>query len=294
MAFPVIADITASVKDTRFIKDPFFKGHSITLKNDGQPYVFGGGFSLVFKIVKDGAPWAFKVWKQEIFENEERHGLIKEYLKAVNLPYFSDFEYVLKGLLVNGDHIPTLRMPWMDGSLLKYYINQHIGSPDILNSLAENFLKMTRSLHEHLISHGDLKNDNIFVCPNGNIKLIDYDSICVPKIVDRTIICAGTEGYQYPFRGFLGDLASLKADHFSELIIYLSIKAVAENALLWDKYEVMTADYRLLFKKADFSRFRESKIRQDLMALSKEIQELVKKMESYIYPHLNLLPIGIY
>lgn len=292
MAFPVIADITASVKDTRFIRDPFFKNYPITLKNDGQPYVFGGGFSLVFKIQKDAESWAFKVWKQEVFENEERHGLIKEYLTTVNLPYFSDFEYVPKGLLVNGQFIPTLRMPWMEGSLLKHYINLHIDSPDILNALAADFLDMTRALHEHSISHGDLKNDNIFVSEDGHIKLIDYDSICVPKIVNRANICAGTEGYQYPFRGYLGDLASLKADHFSELIIYLSIKAVAEHPLLWHKYDVMTADYRLLFKKSDFSGFRDSQIWQDLINLSPEIQELVAKMESFIYPHLNLLPIG--
>lgn len=293
MAFPNVTDIIFSAQDSRFIKDPFFAGSSITLNNDGKPYMFAGGFSQVFQILKGETKWAFKVWKHDFHEQEGRYRIIQGYLDRVRLPYFLDFEYVSKGLLVNGMQIPSLRMPWMDGALLKYYINQHIGNASIISNLADSFLLMTKDLHENSISHGDLKNDNIFVTTDGAIKLIDYDAICVPDLEGWNEICRGTEGYQHPLRDIFGESTSTKVDHFSELVIFLSIKAISENPILWEKYSVMNADYRLLFTKNDFWNFKHSEIRRDLMGLSQEIQLLVARLDSYLAAYLYLPPIAI-
>ena len=292
MAFPSLTDIIAAVKDQRFIKDPFFAGNSVTTGALGNPIMFGGGFSQVFQIIKGDEKWAFKVWKKSIPKNRERYEALRHYFVERNLPYLVEFEFVEHGLLVNGELLPVLRMQWFDYPLLKHYINQFVDDPVVLNNLATNFLSMTDTLHKNGISHGDLKNDNIFVGPNGNIKLIDYDAACIPEMEGMPDVCLGTEGYQHPLRNLYGEFASTKVDHFSELIIYLSIKAVAENPLLWHKYNVMAADYRLMFRYVDFVEFRYSEIRRDLMTLSPEIQALVSKLDGYLAAHLLLTPIN--
>ena len=175
---------------------------------------------------------------------------------------------------------------------LKHYINHHAADGHLLKLLADNFLKMTLDLHQHNISHGDLQHQNIFVTDEGFIKLIDYDSICIPELEGQPDICLGTQGYQHPSRYTAGFFSSTKMDYFSELIIYISILAVSENPLLWEKYDVMTADYRLLFKLDDFYSFDISDLRRDLMLLSSDVQTLVKKLDIYLAAHLLLTPIA--
>ena len=149
---------------------------------------------------------------------------------------------------------------------------------------------MFDELHKNNISHGDLQPDNIKVMPNGDIKLIDYDSMCIPKFLDTRDFCRGTLGYQSPSRIASGFISSLKVDHFSELVIYITIKAVIENSLLWDKYSVTQADDRLLFSPENFLNWENSEIRRDLNFLSNEIQDLVRVFDSYINAHLFLPP----
>ena len=290
MIYPQLTDIIAAAKIPQFIKDPFFSGKQIRLLASGRPDMFAGGFSQVFAIDKGGEKWAFKVWVTDIPDNKKRYAAIKEYLNEVSLPYFSEFEYVEGGLFVDGYSLDTFRMRWIDGISLAHYISKYLDNENLLKRLAENFLIMTEELHHNKISHGDLQHENIFITDDGNIKLIDYDSICVPSMEGSRDITRGKAGYQHPSRLSAGYLASTKIDYFSELVIYISILAVAERPLLWEKYTVMRAEYRLLFSYNDFLNFEESSIRKDLIVMSQKIQDLVFTLDSYLAAHLNLQP----
>jgi len=292
MIFPQAREVQAAVKVPQFIKDPFFEGNVVNLLKNGRPEMFAGGFSQVFSITKEHEKWAFKVWVYEITENKERYRETKRYLEQVNLPYFSEFEYVEGGLLVEGNFLDTLRMKWIDGDGLAQYIARNLKNVDELEALASKFLKMTDDLHNHSISHGDLQHQNIFVTDDGYLKLIDYDSICVPTTEGSRAITRGTAGYQHPSRLSSGYLASTKIDYFSELVIFTSIVAVAENPLLWDKYIFDQADSRLLFTPEDFLQFEESNIRRDLNTLSDRVQKLVGVLDHYLASHLLLKPLA--
>lgn len=291
MIFPPVTDIIAAAKTSQLIRDPFLIGNPITILASGRPDMFAGGFSQVFSIDKNNEKWAFKVWVSEILENKERYDAIKEYLDQVNLPYFSEFVYVVGGLLVDGILLDTLRMRWVNGHGMASYISMNLHNPAILEELADSFLKMTDDLHNHSISHGDLQHQNIFVTDEGELKLIDYDSICVPNMEGMRDITRGTKGYQHPSRLSSGYLASTRIDYFSELVIYTSILAVRENPLLWDKYNVMQSEYRLLFAPEDFLRFEEAEIRKDLLMLSEKIKTLVAILDRYLAAHLLLTPL---
>lgn len=115
---PSSLDIIAAVQDSRFIKDPFFIGTNVSLMANGRPEAYGGGFSQVFTIVKDGEKWGFKIWSREIIDNEARYEKIVEHLGKYNLPYFVDFEFVPKGILVDGELLDTMRIRWVHGQPL--------------------------------------------------------------------------------------------------------------------------------------------------------------------------------
>ena len=290
MLYPLKNDIVNAAQNRQLIKDPFFKDATMVTSKSGRPAMFGGGFGQVFQLYKETEHWAFKVWTTEIEKNANRYSLIKSYLEECQLPYFLDFEYVNGGLLVDGQPLDTMRMKWIDGLYLSAYINSNLQNKDLLNQLAADFLQMTNDFHFHKISHGDLQHENIFVDKNGNLKLIDYDSICVPNLEGERDITRGRPGYQHPSRLSAGYLASVKTDYFSELVIYLSILATAENPILWDKYKVMTSDH-LLFAPESFLEFENSSIRADLMLLSENIIKLVKKMDSYLAAYLLISPL---
>ena len=72
----------------------------------------------------------------------------------------------------------------------------------------------------------------------GDIFLIDYDSFYCVELQGEKDIITGLVDYQHPLRK-TNNIIHEKIDYFSELIIYLSILAIAENPTLVDKYKVI-------------------------------------------------------
>lgn len=296
MFTPTRVEISNAVKYPQFIKDPFLSGYTLGYNTNGKIQEWSGGFSMVYCFVKEEEKWALKVWHTEIEDNKERYDKISKHLSICKLPYFSEFVYTENGLLVTDQYlnenqlVDTFRMKWIDGTTLTAFISYNLYNKAVLKKLADEFLKMIKDLHKNNISHGDLQHDNIIIDSHGEIRLIDYDSICVPELDGKRDFCRGRLGFQHPSRLTSGFISSIKIDYFSELVIYLSILAVIENPILWDKYEVANAEYRLLFTYDDFLLWEDSKIKKDLNLLSTEIQRLVKILENYLVAHINLFP----
>lgn len=274
-------DIITAIKNSdTFLKVPELKGAKPRIEFNGKPYVFAGGFNMVFQLEHQNKKWAFRVWHVPSGEHVERYRKISKYLSEKKLPYFADFIYDEKGILVNGNFLDTIRMEWLEGKLLKEYVEENLSNKSKLTKLANDFLKMFKTLRENKISHGDLQEGNILIDRNGNIKLVDYDSVCIPEIEGQKELVTGLKGYQHPSR-FAGGKASLKADYFSELVAYLSILALSENSNLWNKYQVKDTQY-LLFTENDFEDFKSSEIYKDLQKMSNYIKSLTRILNSYL------------
>ena len=280
--------VTAILNSDTFLKVPELKGAKPRIESNGKPYAFTGGFNMVFQLEHQNKKWAFRVWHVPMGEHKERYRRISKYLSEKKLPYFADFIYDEKGILVNGNLLDTIRMEWLEGKLLKEYLEENLGNKNKLTKLANDFLEMCKTLRENKISHGDLQEGNILIDRNGNIKLVDYDSICIPEIEGKKELVTGLKGYQHPSR-FKAEKASLKADYFSELVIYLSILALSENSNLWNKYQVKDTQY-LLFTETDFEDFANSEIYNDLQKLSNSIKSMTRILNSYLSEnnYLNL------
>lgn len=282
-------DIITAIKNSEtFLRVPELQGAKPRLNKNGSPFAFVGGFNMVFQLEHQNKKWAFRVWHVPMGEHTNRYRKISKYLSEKKLPYFADFIYEEKGILVNGKLLDTIRMEWLEGKLLKEYLEENLGNKNKLTKLANDFLEMCKTVRENKISHGDLQEGNILIDRDGNIKLVDYDSICIPEIEDQKELVTGLKGYQHPSR-FKAGKASLKADYFSELVIYLSILALSENSNLWNKYQVKDIQY-LLFTETDFEDFAISEIYNDLQKLSNSIKSLTRILNSYLSEnnYLNL------
>jgi len=286
--------VTAINHSQIFLKVPDLIGGQVKRNLNGIPFFYAGGFNMVFKIEKEFKVWAFRVSYVPMPSIFERYQLVSDYLQEKNLSYFADFKIDQQGLLVDGNLLDTMRMEWLEGSLLKEYIEENLHNKKVIGELATSFKIMCKELRENEISHGDLQEGNILIDNNANLRLIDYDSICIPALEGKKEFVIGLKGYQHPSR-FSNSATSLKADYFSELIIYLSLLALSEDPDLWSKYQLKDTPY-LLFNEFDFEDLENANIYKDLLGLSDQINILISVLQTYLQEsdYRNLKPFICY
>lgn len=279
---PTIPSIRTSVENKDvLVLDNHAKNGTFERDARGRLIAYTGGFSVVFPYrTANGEKWAFRCWHSDIKNTKKRYETISDTIKKANLSFLCEFQYIDKGINVEGHIYPTTRMRWIDGMTIKDYICQNRNSKKLLIALADNFLKMTQALHAQSLAHGDLQHGNILVNKNHQLYLVDYDSFYCPQLKGEADTVTGLADYQHPAR-ISNKSVSEKLDYFSELIIYLSILAIAEAPSLADKYKVADAD-RLLFSKEDFVDIKNAPIYKDIYALGNDFQDMLAVLEDYL------------
>lgn len=279
---PSIPSIRTSVENKNvLILDEHAKNGTFRRDARGRLIAYTGGFSVVFPYeASDGTKWAFRCWHSDINNTQRRYELISEAIQKAQLDFLCGFEYIEKGINVEGSIYPTTRMRWIDGVTIKDYVCQNRDSKKLLLNLAENFLKMTNALHKQSLAHGDLQHGNILVDKNHQLFLVDYDSFYCLQLKGEEDTVTGLPDYQHPAR-MRNKVVSEKLDYFSELVIYLSILAIAEDPSLVGKYKVEDAD-RLLFTKEDYKDIKNSEIYEDIKSFGGKFVDLLEVLEDYL------------
>lgn len=286
MSALTLSDIVVAINNSNnCICHPLIKAGSV-FKFNGRPICYSGNYGAVFKYNTDNGIKALRVWTKDLAYLTDiaiLTKLISKQISNIQLTCFTHFEYIEKGILAKGEYHPILVMDWCEGLNLKEYISVNRNNSTKLSLLADNFLTIIKALHSKRISHGDLQHGNIIINKSGNIKLIDYDSMYfdIPEFKQKIETIKGLPDYQHPNRSN-NKYLTYKADYFSELIIYISIRAIMENPTLWEKYHVDSRDYSLLFDVSDYSALQSSNIYKDLQLLSPQIQELLSILCAYI------------
>ena len=245
---PSISDYTTSIQTEALVKAPQLKGGHPELYND-RVVKYSGGFCVVFPYEVSGKKFAVRCWHASVSKAEERTKIIAEYLSRVKLPYFVGFDYVDDGIATKDGLQPIVVMDWVNAKPIKIYIKDHLYESNKLKNLADAFLKMVKDLHKNKMSHGDLQHGNIMVKDDGSLVLVDYDSMYVPQLAGWSDDISGLEGYQHPARWDNKELTP-KADYFSELVIYSSIKALEKAPALWNDLKMEDTD-TMLFNSED-------------------------------------------
>ena len=278
---PTIPSIRTSVenKDVLVLDEHSKRGTFLRDKRN-RLISYSGGFTAVFPyLASNGEKWAFRCWHSDIGDVRQRMQTLSKELQKIDIPYFCDFEYVEQGLVVDGEIVPITRMKWVEGQNLKKYICSHRDKRK-LSKLAEDFMKMCETLHARHIAHGDLQHENIIVDEKGKLALVDYDSVYMPIMGEQDDIVIGKPDYQHPHRKN-NKIATERLDYFSELVIYLSIRAMAEDLTLIDKYKVEDSE-SLLFTKEDFDDWKNAPIVNEIKTLGHEFQDLLDILANYI------------
>lgn len=277
--YPTYGDYNLSVANlSTFAREPRLAQAQAEAMPGGL-VAYSGGYSRVYPVQSGRGTYALRCWTADVGDAQERYRRIGAHLAQRPLPYFVEFEYLENALLVKGRHYPVLWMEWAEGPRLREFLSRHMGNRPVLRAVAQAFREMVAGLHAAGISHGDLQDENIIVQdgPGGpRLRLIDYDSLFVPALRGYTDQIIGVSHYQHPRRNTVRT-ASERVDHFSELVIYLSLLAYEQNARLWNPH----GEKQLLFTDADFADPARSSMFKTLGGMTGEVAALTRLMVRY-------------
>ena len=247
MNYPSISDYIEALRDA---EDSLSELKDLRLVYDGQghPIMSSGNFAVVFKMqAPTGEYHALKCFLRDQEERSERYHLIAEELQYVQSTYLVKFRYLESELFVDvpntgGGEYPVLLMDWVDGIPLDQYLKTIINKGYEKDLLAYRFSLLARWLVTQPFAHGDLKPDNICVCRDGSLVLLDYDGMYVPALSRRKPLEQGSPHYRHPLRSTLPFNEHI--DDYSLSLILLSLRAIALDKTLYVRYS--SSEYLLL------------------------------------------------
>lgn len=256
MAWPTAGEYLNAVQNPQnCFADAALRGSAVTQDRFGLPLVTSGAFACVFQLCERNQSYAVRCFVREVTDQGRRYEQISEHLKNVSPPCFANFSYFDNGIRVNGKWYPIVRMAWVDGESLLLYAEKIRNSPHDLVELASKFRALVGQLQGLSIAHGDLQHGNILVTPQHQLKLVDYDGMCVPAMVGEKAPELGHPNFQHPERR--PDHFDASLDNFAAHVIFLSLLAQANDDTLWAKYN--NGD-NLLFRHSDFEAPQQSAV----------------------------------
>jgi hypothetical protein len=252
--FPSTADYISAIENANaFVLDPILKEGRPRRSKSGEILFYSGGWAKVFVFDCGAKTYALRCWTTGIRDSETLYNAASDFLRRQQLPYFIEFAFVRDGILVNGHCYPIVRMKWAEALSLREFIGANLQRPNILKTAAENFLTMARMLHNRRIAHEDLNCENVMVAVSEagpQFVLIDYDTLFVPGLASYTVLGdTGFQGFKHPNRVVT---SNAEADYFAELVIYLTLHAIANEPQLWADYQMGVREKELIFEGEDF------------------------------------------
>ena len=267
MQYPLISEYVRAIQDASSNLDKL--AHLVPVQDDhGEPYRSSGAFAVVFKMKDEqtGKCYALKCFTEEQEGRAEAYRQIADELEFVDSPYITSVKYMEKELFVDSqceeDEFPVLLMDWVEGETMETYIAANYHNQSAMSLLCYRFGKMAAWLRSQSFAHGDVKPDNIIICPDGSLTLVDYDGMFVSSMKGCKSPTVGTKDFSHPLRTV--DDFDETIDDFSLASIALSLKAISMNSTLLDTYG---ASDRLLFSEKDYRTPSNSKVISALQGL---------------------------
>ena len=265
MNYPLISEYIEAIREAEnnFATTNNFRP---VLDEEGNPVMTSGNFAVVFKMrdEKKDKLYAVKCFLKDQPNRAENYRMIAEELEYVSSSFLTKFQYLDNELFVDsanadGQEFPVLLMDWVEGTNLDQYIRQHLHDSYQLHLLAYQYSRLALWLIPQPFAHGDLKPDNIMVREDGTLVLIDYDGMFVPAMKGQKAREMGSPDFRHPAR--TEDTFNEHIDDFSLASILLSLRVIAEEPSLLDKYGA--AD-RLLFSEKDYRAIHDCQLLKDI------------------------------
>jgi hypothetical protein len=285
MSWPLASHFSTMLQNPRIaFRDPWLQRAMIEKNEQNQPRPWAGAFAVVYKGLDADSqvPFAVRIFTTESPERRERYDLISAYLQGRKLNCLVNFQYRDRSIRSAGDGkwYPLIIMDWVQGETLFQWLQARSreGNREAIATIADRWLEAVQELNDNSVAHGDLQHANVMVDSQRQLKLVDYDGMCVPPLVGRRNLEVGVEPYQHRQRG-AGTLLSLDLDNFSALVIYVALRALAVQPALWMKYVEQVGYDKLLFRREDFQVPAQSPLHYDLMQLGNDdLRSLTEKL----------------
>lgn len=289
MAWPSVTEFTGAVQQpSLFFDDPELKSsHPVIHPMRGMPLVRSGNFAAVYEVVaQQGRKFAVKCFTRTVNDQQIRYGHLNEYLRYTLPPTLVEFEFQEKGILVQGEWYPIVKMEWVNGVPLNRYVETNLSSPAELTRIARRWRGAVGDLLSREIAHNDLQHGNVLIQPDSTIRLVDYDGIFLPRYLGEPSPEIGHQNFAHPQRT-AQDYAGY-VDNFPSLIIYISLLALARDPDLWN---VFYNEDNLLFTKSDYADPASSECFRALKGSSDDtVRQLVGYLEDFCHRPVSEVP----
>jgi len=282
--WPLITDFSRMLQNPKVaFRDAELKTSAVEKNNLGQPKPRSGNFATVYKGFRGvGQEFAIRVYNRAAAERRERYAAVHDYLHDKEVSCLVDFTYDEKGIRsTDGKMYPLITMDWVPGVTLFEWARQRSreGYQQAFSIAADVWLQLIRDLKSARLVHGDLQHGNILISQEGQFKLVDYDCMAVPALMGRRNLEMGMVPYQHPARNAETILFD-GLDHFSALVIYVALRALAAETTLWHKYVDEPEYDKMLFRSQDFDDPQQSALYHDLM---KSPDRQVRDLSHYLF-----------
>jgi serine/threonine protein kinase len=279
MKLPALVDYQQAVQapSVAFLDDALRRGR-LRLNPLGIPAVSSGGFALTFDVTVDGHRYAIRCFHKQSNHRQERYTQISEFIRSASLDFLVAVDYLPDGIRVGEQVFPIVRMPWVKGSRLNDWLDDHLADSDALDRVRRHIADAVRALRQHKVAHGDIQHGNILVTSDDSIRLIDYDGMYLPDL--RHYGAADEQGnrnYQHPERSSQYDDS---LDLFAAHVVDLSLAAIAHDPRLWKEFN---SGENLLFSSVDFASPQDSPVfrrLESIPALAEKVRRLRQACQS--------------
>lgn len=269
MIWPTPADYQEAVQNPQYcFGDAALKQSEPVLNELGLPRVASGNFACVYQLNCGLRSWAVRCFIRPVSHQVYHYRRLSDFVRRQPVDLMVGFEYEERGILIEDNWYPILKMDWVKGETLNEYVAHHLGDTEALSDLCDQWLNLVSTLRSHGIAHGDLSHGNVLVAHN-RLWLVDYDCMFVPMYLGQEAPELGHPNYQHPARTLKDFHAGL--DNFAAMVIYTSLRALVESPELWEEYH--TGD-NLLFTREDFIAPQESRL---MRCLEQHGSEAVRK-----------------
>jgi hypothetical protein len=261
------------------LTDPELRSCVVKKNGLGLPLALCGGFALTYTLSCGNNKFALRCFHKKSNALEPRYNAISKKLRSLSSDHFLDFEFQPKGVRVNNDYFPVVKMAWGAGQELGLFIENNFHRKKAIQNLKISFLTLSSFLRSSEIAHGDIQTGNVMIDNSGlQLQLLDYDGMFVDEIKDLGNSERGHKNFQHPGRSSQFDK---NLDRFSLISIYLALHAIEIDKSLWVKSQ--PDGESILFKANDYAMPAGSSIFSALFSkpvLKKTVQNFAAVCES--------------
>lgn len=207
-------------------EDEELKAGQAELSPLGLPKPISGNFASVYRVNCAERSYAVRCFLQEGDHQVERYEAISRYFLQQGFKFAVPFQFIRRGIRINGSWYPILKMDWVDGITVDQFVRQEANNPAKLLWLAEELKQLVEDMQARKIAHGDLQHANLIVNAD-KLLLVDYDCVFVPQLSGMLSPELGHRNYQHPNRS--GQDFGSELDNFSIWVIYVSLRILAAD-----------------------------------------------------------------